>query len=241
MFRLLNRCNSCENVKVKNQISVTKCFVCFRNKSFYEVLGLDSTATAKDIKSAYYKLSLQFHPDKNSGSAESVSKFREITEAYEVLGNPEKRKLYDQKGTFQNQYPRNESSNQYYYRPRSYRGPYTGRTQDFDYDEHFRKHYQDFEKMRQAEHEYFRRRWEAEFYRRYPNREDFYNKHFKNQESYEEVKRRFALRKRSFVMLFSLWSLIILFQSLKEYIDPDVPKMRHRVYYEVENKEESKD
>lgn len=241
MFRLLNRCNSCENVKVKNQISVMKCFVCFRNKSFYEVLGLDSTASAKDIKSAYYKLSLQFHPDKNSGSAESVSKFREITEAYEVLGNPEKRKMYDQKGTFQNQYPRNESFNQNYYRPRSYRGPYTGRTQDFDYEEHFKKHYQDFEKMRQAEHEYFRRRWEAEFYRRYPNREDFYDKHFKNQEAYQEVRRRFALRTRSYIVMFSLWILLIIIQSSKDLFDPDAPKMRQRVYYNVDNEKESKD
>lgn len=68
--------------------------------NLYARLGLARTATQADIKNAYYKLSKLYHPDKNEGCKNAALKFREITEAYEVLGNPKTRKEYDHKGTY---------------------------------------------------------------------------------------------------------------------------------------------
>ncbi|XP_055685225.1 dnaJ homolog subfamily C member 30, mitochondrial [Lutzomyia longipalpis] len=64
-------------------------------KNHYDVLGLTPKATQNDIKAAYYKLSMMYHPDKNKGSEEAATKFRDITAAYEVLGTFRLRKLYD--------------------------------------------------------------------------------------------------------------------------------------------------
>lgn len=72
---------------------------CLRKKSHYDVLGLTPKANMVDIKSAYYDLSKVYHPDRNDGSPESAQKFRDITEAYEILGNYKLRRLYD-KGLF---------------------------------------------------------------------------------------------------------------------------------------------
>ncbi len=66
-------------------------------RDYYEVLGVKKGATEAEIKSAYRKLALQYHPDRNKESG-ATEKFKEINAAYEVLGNPEKRKLYDQFG-----------------------------------------------------------------------------------------------------------------------------------------------
>lgn len=66
-------------------------------RDYYEVLGVNKSASETDIKSAYRKLALQYHPDRNK-QAGATDKFKEITTAYEILGNPEKRKLYDQFG-----------------------------------------------------------------------------------------------------------------------------------------------
>jgi molecular chaperone DnaJ len=67
-------------------------------RDYYEVLGLDRAATEEDIKRVYRKLALQYHPDRNPGNRESEEKFKEATEAYEVLKDPEKRATYDRYG-----------------------------------------------------------------------------------------------------------------------------------------------
>lgn len=67
-------------------------------KDYYELLGVVKNASLEDLKKAYRKLAMQYHPDKNPGDKSSEEKFKEINEAYEVLSNPEKRKMYDQFG-----------------------------------------------------------------------------------------------------------------------------------------------
>ena len=67
-------------------------------RDYYEVLGVAKTASADEIKSAYRKLAMKYHPDRNPDNPEAKEKFTEISEAYEVLSNPEKRQRYDQFG-----------------------------------------------------------------------------------------------------------------------------------------------
>jgi molecular chaperone DnaJ len=67
-------------------------------RDYYEVLGVDRGATNSDLKKAYRKLALQFHPDKNPGDREAEEKFKEAAEAYEVLRDNQKRQIYDQYG-----------------------------------------------------------------------------------------------------------------------------------------------
>jgi molecular chaperone DnaJ len=64
-------------------------------KDYYKILGVDKNATQDEIRKAYKKLALRWHPDRNQGSKEAEEKFKEAAEAYEVLGNEDKRKEYD--------------------------------------------------------------------------------------------------------------------------------------------------
>ena len=67
-------------------------------RDYYEVLGVSKTANADEIKKAYRKLAMKYHPDKNQGDKTAEEKFKECAEAYEVLSNSEKRQRYDQFG-----------------------------------------------------------------------------------------------------------------------------------------------
>lgn len=67
-------------------------------RDYYEILEVGKTASAEDLKKSYRKKAIQFHPDKNPGNKEAEEKFKELSEAYEVLSNPEKRSAYDRFG-----------------------------------------------------------------------------------------------------------------------------------------------
>ena len=68
-------------------------------KDYYKILGVDKNASEKEIKKAFRKLALQYHPDKNKSEGAS-DKFREISESYEVLSDPKKREQYDNEGEY---------------------------------------------------------------------------------------------------------------------------------------------
>ncbi|MDP9121362.1 MAG: molecular chaperone DnaJ [Acidobacteriota bacterium] len=67
-------------------------------RDYYEVLGVDKSAGTQDVKSAYRKLAVRYHPDRNPGDTAAEEKFKEAAEAYEVLSDPEKRARYDRFG-----------------------------------------------------------------------------------------------------------------------------------------------
>ncbi len=66
---------------------------------YYSLLGVDRNATPEEIKKAYRKLALQYHPDRNPGNKDAEEMFKRISEAYQVLSDPEKREIYDRYGT----------------------------------------------------------------------------------------------------------------------------------------------
>ena len=67
-------------------------------EDFYDTLGISREASESDIKSAYRKLAMKYHPDRNKDDKEAEKKFKEATAAYEALKDPEKRAAYDQYG-----------------------------------------------------------------------------------------------------------------------------------------------
>jgi curved DNA-binding protein len=73
-------------------------------KDYYKILGVDKNATKDEISKAFRKLAVRYHPDKNPNDKAAEEKFKEITEAHEVLSDPEKRKKYDTLGSNWNQY-----------------------------------------------------------------------------------------------------------------------------------------
>ena len=80
-------------------------------KDYYDVLGIGRSADEKEIKRAYRKLAKKYHPDTNPGDKQAEQKFKEVTEAYNVLSDAEKKKLYDQYGfaAFEEGFGKNDS------------------------------------------------------------------------------------------------------------------------------------
>ncbi len=66
-----------------------------RKRTYYEILGVKSTASVAEIKKAYHQLALKKHPDHNKNSAEATEEFKELQAAYEVLSDPEQKRIYD--------------------------------------------------------------------------------------------------------------------------------------------------
>ena len=79
-------------------------------KDYYNILGLSKSASADEIKKSYRKLAMKYHPDRNKGDKNAEAKFKEVSEAYAVLSDPEKRKQYDMFGSegFQNRFSQEE-------------------------------------------------------------------------------------------------------------------------------------
>lgn len=114
-------------------------------QDYYEILGVSRSADEKEIKKAYRKLAKKYHPDTNPGDKAAGQKFKEVTEAYDVLGNPEKRKRYDQFGmaAFDGSMGAD---------PGGFRqdGPFSGRrgyTSGFDGNGQYRQYYYTFDNM----------------------------------------------------------------------------------------------
>ena len=70
-------------------------------ETYYDTLGITNEATQDDIKKAYKKKALQWHPDRNKGSEEAENKFKEVSLAYQILSDPIKRKTYDLTGSLE--------------------------------------------------------------------------------------------------------------------------------------------
>jgi len=68
------------------------------NRDYYNILNVSKSASQDEIKKAYRKLAMKYHPDRNQGNKDAEAKFKDISEAYAVLSNPEKRKQYDMFG-----------------------------------------------------------------------------------------------------------------------------------------------
>lgn len=97
------------HLKIVRQFSLNVCGN--QRQNYYDCLGVTPKATQGDIKSAYYKLSKEYHPDLNKGNDSAGEKFKDITTAYEVLGNLKNRKLYDRSlmvGTYEPIYTADE-------------------------------------------------------------------------------------------------------------------------------------
>lgn len=90
-------------------------------KDYYKVLGVDRNASSKEIKQAFRRLAKQYHPDTNPDNPEAETKFKEVNEAYEILNDEEKRKMYDQFGADYSRFQGFQGANTQGYGPGGFR------------------------------------------------------------------------------------------------------------------------
>lgn len=95
--------------------------------NYYEILGVQKTATADEIKKAYRTLAFKYHPDRNQGNAEAEEKFKQISAAYDVLGDETKRRNYDLGYSTDSSYTNSSSSQQRQYQY-TYQNPFGDET-----------------------------------------------------------------------------------------------------------------
>ena len=107
-------------------------------KDYYKVLGISKSATQDEVKKAFRKLAIKYHPDKNPGDKKAEEKFKEINEANEVLGDVEKRKKYDELGSNWKQY---QQQGDQFAGQRRYSG---SRQQDFNQGSEFSDFFESF-------------------------------------------------------------------------------------------------
>ncbi len=100
-------------------------------KDYYKILGVDKKASQDDIKKTYRKLAVKYHPDKNPGDKKSEEKFKEINEAYDVLGDADKRKKYDELGANWQAYEKGGFPNDFNNRNTGRGSRQQGRSQQF--------------------------------------------------------------------------------------------------------------
>ena len=134
-YKALERCKLASNSKI---IIPGRAYAAppsrSKPKDLYAVMGITPNATQKQIKEAYYELSMKYHPDRNRNSKEAHAKFTELTEAYAVLGSHDLRKRYD-KGLLHT-HPHRHTAQE------SHTGTkFTGAKVKFDFDEFYRAHY----------------------------------------------------------------------------------------------------
>jgi curved DNA-binding protein len=105
---------------------------------YYKLLGIDKTATSKDVKNAYRKLARKYHPDLNPNDKDAKKNFQQINEANEVLSDPEKRKKYDQYGNDWQHAEQFDNAKQYRKQSSNSRGPrYSGAQSEGDFSDFF--------------------------------------------------------------------------------------------------------
>lgn len=135
--------NKIELIRLKNpsfKMKISLKVVRFYTKDYYEILDLKRTATKREIKQAYYRLSKKYHPDINS-EANASEKFKAIHEAYQILGD-EKNKLDYDISINQGHYPTKSESGEFAFRSYKRRtGPVYPSSSSFNFDEHFQAHY----------------------------------------------------------------------------------------------------
>jgi len=172
--------------------------ICVVYKSHYEALNISKSATHKEIKDAYYRLSMIYHPDKNKGSEEAAKIFRDITSAYEILGNVRQRKLYDSGANL------NQNSSQFTTKEQPFETMHTKndiyktnpRSRDYNFEQWSKAHYTNV----------FRRHHETRV------------KHARN-----KINDEYAARQNSYnlltVMVFaSIFILISMFEHVKKIL-----------------------
>ncbi len=103
-------------------------------RDYYKILGVDKSATKEEIGKAFRKLAVKYHPDKNPDNKAAEEKFKEITEAHEVLADPEKRKKYDALGANWNQYQSSGGGFEDFYSQFGGTGRGSGTTYEFSGD-----------------------------------------------------------------------------------------------------------